>query len=459
VSLKTRLHDNAATTRNRNTIVVQCAMVRAVVVMLATLLLGMDMPWQSEAPGQWRHAVGDRAEGSQPAVKPMPLDAGTITLPHRVMQPNTPLWYWRSMALPAGSALLVDADDGAQVFVDGVRTEHYRQWFLVPESVAPIRQVAIRVMNNAMQGGLRAVRVVPAATVPHEPVAWPALPRGFAPVESRSFQSRMPAADQPCRFSAWADSQGGWPTFSRLVALMAARNPHFSVGVGDLVNDGSNPAAWRAFVSTIAPLAARVPVVPIAGNHDYDGFYNSLRPQHYLDLFRPGGTTWFAWSCGSARFVAIDPNAEFPIGVSATSAQHAWLMNEIRSPAWTGAAWRILLVHQPPWSRSWAGYVGDEAVRAIVEPLVAAHRLDFVIAGHSHAYERLARSVAGREVHVLITGGAGGGLEAPLGAEAPGTGTIVLRHHFVELTATRQALMANAIDADGQSFDRWRIKR
>lgn len=435
-------------------------MVRALVVVLATWLLGLGVPWQ--APGEpeaWRHAVGDPAEGSQPAAKPMPAGAVAITLPHRVMAPNTPLWYWRVMSIPAGSALLVSADDGAQVFIDGVRAEHHRQWFLVPESAAPTRQVAVRVMNNAMQGGLRAVAVVAAAAVPRDRVQWPTLPGGFAPVESPSFQSRMPAPGQSCRFSAWADSQGGWPTFSRLVALMEAHSPHFSVGVGDLVNDGSDPAAWQSFLGAVAPLAARVPVVPIAGNHDYDGFYNTLRPQHYLDLFRPSGTSWFAWSCGSARFVAIDLNAEFPLGVSAASSQLAWLMNEVRSPEWTAAAWRILLVHQPPWSRSWAGYDGDEAARAIVEPLVAARGLDLVIAGHSHAYERLTRSVAGREVQVLITGGAGGGLEAPLVAAPPGTGTIALRHHFVELTATRQALTANAIDADGRSFDRWRINR
>lgn len=435
-------------------------MVRAALVVLASLLIGAGAPPQSpEEPAVWRHAAGDRFEGVQPGAKTMPPGAVTVTLPHRVMAPNTPLWYWRAMSIPAGSALLVDADDGAQVFIDGVRADHHRRWFFVPEATMPTRQVAIRVMNNAMQGGLRSVRVMPAAEVRRESVAWPAVPAGFVPVESRAFQSRMPAAEQPCRFSAWADSQGGWPTFNRIAALMAARAPHFSVGVGDLVNDGSDPAAWRSFLAATTSLAARVPVVPVVGNHDYDGFYNTLRPRHYLDLFRPSGTTWFAWSCGSARFAAIDLNAEFPLGVSVASPQHAWLMNEVRSPAWTGAAWRILLVHQPPWSRSWAGYGGDEAVRAIVEPLVGTHRLDLVIAGHSHAYERFTRTVSGREVQVVITGGAGGGLEAPLVVEPPGTGAIVLRHHFVELTATRAALMANAVDADGRSFDRWRINR
>jgi 3',5'-cyclic AMP phosphodiesterase CpdA len=435
-------------------------MFRTVAAIVASLLVLASASRQApEESREWRHAAGESTEGVQPPVKLMPATAVAVTLPHRVMAPNTSLWYWRPMTIPAGSALLVEADDGAQVFIDGVRADHYRRWFVVPEAAALTRQVAVRVMNNAMQGGLRAVRVVPAADVPRDRLNAGTLPAGFAPVETQSFLSRMPAAGQPCRFTAWADSQGGWPTFSRLVALMAARPSHFSVGVGDLVNDGSDPAAWRAFLAATAPLAAQVPVIPVAGNHDYDGFYNTLRPQHYLDLFRPSGTTWFAWSCGSARLVALDLNAEFPVGVPAASRQHEWLMNEVRSPAWRSAAWRILLVHQPPWSRSWAGYDGDEAVRALVEPLAATHGLDLVIAGHSHAYERLTRVIQGRELHVLITGGAGGGLETPLGSEPPGTGTLALRHHFSALAATRDRLSVEAVDAGGRTFDRWRIDR
>ena len=275
------------------------------------------------------------------------------------------------------------------------------------------RRVIVRVLNNAMQGGLRGVALVDARLArrpSHPPVS---TPGGFEPVESRRFRGRMPGARQPCAFTVWADSQSGWPTFERIVGLIAKRAGAFSAGVGDLVSDGSNPDEWPRFVETLAPLAERTAIVPIPGNHDYDGSYNELRAAAYEEWFSRKTSTWFAWSCGPVRLVALDLNREFPIGISEESRQWAWLQAEVRSVAWKSAGWRIVLVHQPPWSRSWAGYAGDEAVRRIVEPLVRDNELNVVLSGHSHAYEYLHRSVDARVVHVLVTGGAGGSLEAP----------------------------------------------
>lgn len=69
------------------------------------------------------------------------------------------------------------------------------------------------------------------------------------------------------------------------------------------------------------------------------------------------------------------------------SAQGRWIVRELAALVWRDAAWWVLVVHQPPWSRSWAGYDGDERVRRWVR-FLAGRGLDLVIAGHSHAYER-----------------------------------------------------------------------
>lgn len=329
--------------------------------------------------------------------------------------------------------------------------------------VAPVpvtkgeHRVVIRVLNNAMQGGLRSVtittgRSVAPTTTPLEPM------RGLAPVpESIAFTKRMPPPERPCRFTAWADSQAGWTTFEPLVRRMAASPHHVSIGVGDLVADGADRRQWARLAAALAPLSSVAAVVPIVGNHDYDGFYDDLRPRHYLELFERS-TTWSAWSCGAARFVVVDLNAEFPIGVSAGTEQRRWLRAQVRSSAWREAAWRVLLVHQPPFSTSWPGYAGDAATRRIVSELLAAG-LDLVISGHSHAYEHLVRSIDGKPFHVLITGGGGGGLEPPLAAAPAGSDRVFVQHHFVRGTITATAFGVEAVGVDGAAFDRWSLAR
>jgi hypothetical protein len=414
----------------------------------------------TDVAGPWEFAIGAKTERLLSTADRLPLARQTVPLPHRVAEPNTALWYTRELQLPLDSALEVDADDGAQVFVGGRRLENYRHWFRVPNDLTGPQRIVIRVLNNAMQGGLRRVALLRARDIPARPEDRITIPPGFDPVESQAFRSRMPAAADPCSFTVWGDSQGGWTTLGKLASLMAARKPSFSAGVGDLVSDGSDPLAWPQFVQALGPLAAISPIVPIAGNHDYDGHYNTLRAELYERWFGRETSTWFAWSCGPVRFAAIDVNREFPIGITESSTQWNWLQAETQSGRWKSAAWRVLLVHQPPWSRSWAGYDGDAAVRRIVEPLVRDRGLDVVIAAHSHAYEHLVRSIGPRTLHVLITGGAGGRLEDAQ-AEKLDTAAerVVVRHHFVHGAATATALTFDVVDLEGAAFDRVALSR
>ena len=122
----------------------------------------------------------------------IPMVRQPVTLPHRVPRPNTALWYARDLSMPPHIAIEIDADDGAQVFVDGRRLENYRHWFEVPEGPSTARRVIVRVLNNAMQGGLRRVAFVDARTRAAASRPDLSTPRGFEPVESRGFRERMP---------------------------------------------------------------------------------------------------------------------------------------------------------------------------------------------------------------------------------------------------------------------------
>lgn len=417
-------------------------------------------PGVFESQATWSFAPGAADERLRVTADHLPARRAPVQVPHRLHAPDTPLWYSRTLDLPADGWLEVEADDGAQVFVGRRQLDQQRRWFKVPADAGGRQPVIVRVLNNAMRGGLTGVRIHPPGTTPPSLEGTPRLSGALLHPESDAFRRRMPPRSSPCRFSAWADSQGGWSTFERLVTMMAGWPSDVSVGVGDLVDDGSNPAAGRGFARPLRRLALHAPVVPVPGNHDYDGFANDLRPRLYLELVAPpGGRTYTAWTCGPVRFVAIDINGSFPVGVPEGSNQARWLAAQVRSPEWVRARWRVLAVHQPPVSRSWAGYHGDPVVRSLVSRLTVEHGLDVVVAGHSHAYERLAQQHGGRTLTVFITGGAGGALENAT-AEAPtGGDTIALRHHVLRAVATADAMSVEAVDIEGRVFDRTVIER
>ena len=412
--------------------------------------------------GPWAFATGRRSERLHASVDQMPDASESVTLPHRVPAPNTALWYAADIQLPRYSALEVDADDGAQVFVGGRLLQRHRSRFFVPPEMAGRRRVVVRVLNNAVQGGLRRVALVDARQVAVATAEPRPSSTAVARVESDAFRRRMPQPEQPCAFTAWADSHSsaGLVTFRRLVERMSRRSDSFTVGVGNLVSDGSDPAPWPALLEALMSLNRRMPIVAIAGNHDYDGYYNDLRARQYERWFNRADRTWFAWSCGPARLVAINLNREFPIGIrfgpptSAAGsglrrAQRPWGKSSLAHPPSPPAAVVTLV----------AGLRGRRGDPHDCRASGARPRAERVISGHSHAYEHLVRQSGSRQLHILITGGAGGTLEDQA-AESSSTSAerIAVRHHFLAVNATQETLAVEAVDLDGAVFDRVQLK-
>src|SRR5262249_45885730 len=116
-------------------------------------------------------------------------------------------------------------------------------------------------------------------------------------------------------FTVWADSQvsdrpgGNNAVFRQNVNAMRRLPGAFTVGIGDLVEQGHHQEPWRRFFEILTPLASEVPVMLTGGNHDYDGCFEDLRSvcfaRYACSQSRP---PYFAWTAGNARFVALDPN-------------------------------------------------------------------------------------------------------------------------------------------------------
>lgn len=455
-----------------------------------------------EVAGPWRFGLGDPANGLRVNYDRKPALDTLVGLPHRIDRPDWPFWYERTIFVGADSYLLANGDDGVQCFADGrLLTPELGIFFHLPAGPDSVR-LTLRVLNNALQGGLRRVSLIPAAAFEQYRTArrldllsrqllflaqrdaasirtprWEVLAGALRSADPDSLEAllatfsaprppRVPdlplepaAADTSFSFTAWGDSQGGWATFVELVRGMAAGDDAFSIGLGDLVAEGCDARQWEAFAQCLQPLLADRPVFPVVGNHDYDGYYNDLNPRLYREVVLGDTTrpTYFAWSYGGAYFLALDPNASFPLGIE--GAQRTWLFDQLDAPAWRAASWRFILLHQPPYAQGWPDYHGDGFIRRLVDSLAEAKRIDFVLSGHAHDYERLTRRYGDQRTHFFVLGGAGGGLEPPESSAFPAMDTIVKEHHFARFQLSPDRVAVTVYGLDGRSIDHWAVEK
>jgi hypothetical protein len=254
----------------------------------------------------------------------------------------------------------------------------------------------------------------------------------------------------PFAFTVWSDSHiddasdGCNDVFRQNIHAMRRLPIAFSVGTGDLVVKGHHREPWLRFFETLMPLASVVPTMLLGGNHDYDGCFEDLRSV-YFDRYVLNGRRahYFAWTVSNARFVALEPNLYFPTGIPADSEQYRWFRHELESPEWKRATWRFVFLHQPPYSQGWAEY----------------HGIDFIVAGHTHNYERLIKTYGSQTVHLLVLGGAGGGMEDAPMSEEPVMDRVIRRHHFGYVQIDGRKVTFEAVATDTRLLDRFEVTK
>lgn len=79
-----------------------------------------------------------------------------INLPDRRLEPNSAIWYAKTADLEKG-VLYIDSDDGAQLWVNDQRIQAIDDGTIFPVDEAKDAELMVRVLNNAMHGGLEEV--------------------------------------------------------------------------------------------------------------------------------------------------------------------------------------------------------------------------------------------------------------------------------------------------------------
>lgn len=355
---------------------------------------------RDDALGPVRETCGEPAEASaslrrRPYVQSLGSDRATLV--------------WTSTA-DAPQALAIWTSDGAT-----------RE---VPSTIESTRYLRDARQHVAAVGALEpattycyAVRDASGATV-------------FGPSGFRT--APLPDAGERIEIAVLGDSGGGSPDQLAVAAQMRSVPLDFVLHVGDVTYpNGTLDELEAKYFGVYADLLSTVPLFPAIGDHD-DATDAAGPLREVFDR----AERFYSFDYGQVHVVVLD-------AFGSTSEQGAFLERDL---AQTDAAFRIAVVHEPPYSSGWHG--SNEGLRSFYGPIFERHGVQLVLSGDDHHYER---STPQDGVTYVVTGGGGYSVRPVSGG--PWTAFAEQVFHFVHVVVEGDEMRLHAIDATGREFD------
>ena len=258
-----------------------------------------------------------------------------------------------------------------------------------------------------------------------------------------------PERGAPFTFAAVGDTGDGSREAAALARRIVAGRPAFLIHLGDMAYPSSKPATLDArFFRPYRNLLAHVPLFPTPGNHDLG------RSSAYTEVFAPiaqdtaRGGPHYAFDWGDAHFASL-ASPEFSDGVR--GADPGWLADDLARAA--ARRWRIVFLHEFLFSAGAKSTV--PGLRAHLEPVLEAGRVQLLLTGHSHLYEHplpACLSVPAAGVQEVVSGGGGANVD-PQPAPHANFARVLSVTHYLRVHVTGDALDVHAIDVAGHVLD------
>lgn len=248
------------------------------------------------------------------------------------------------------------------------------------------------------------------------------------------------------RFIAYGDSRSNPQVHYALARQFLEEVPEFILHTGDLVLAGKDYGQWsKQFFEPVAEVADRVPIFSVPGNHEEDlKNYRAYFPMRTTNI-------WYSFDAGPVHVLALDFYSQRETDQQSKFARQDLLDSK--------APWKVVMVHNPVFNfgHHHSGW-GHQAYL----PLFHEAKVDLVLSGHSHMYERF-RPVAptnppGAWAITCVTT-AGGGAELHVPYRHPAHAVAISTNHFTVIEATPEELRLRAIRADGVIIDAFTIRK
>jgi hypothetical protein len=263
----------------------------------------------------------------------------------------------------------------------------------------------------------------------------------------------LPGKGEVVRIGVYGDVRGGHATHRKIVGQMMKEGLDAVAVTGDMVLRGADGADWQRFFAVTRELLASLPYYPAIGNHDL-GWRGTARPD---DIFavpqgpndRPDGAFWYSRNVGDVHLVFLDSNAY------ERADQETWLEADLAAARAAKARAIIAFTHDGPYAR---GYHGGSAIaRDRYVPILLKYKVDLVLSGHDHIYQR----GDAKGLRYVVSGGGGASLYGircgvsgrPKCAVEDGMQAVMKEHHYLVLTIGRDLEMC-ARKPDGSLLER-----
>jgi len=239
-------------------------------------------------------------------------------------------------------------------------------------------------------------------------------------------------------FAAFGDSGAGTGDQMAIRDQLETVPFQLMIHTGDIAYESGTMSQFEDnYFSVYASLIKSFAMFPAIGNHDESNIYEQV-----FDLpWAERGHNWYSFDHGDVHFVALDTN-------EMTAEQARWLESDLAANT---LPWKVVYGHHPPYSSGEHG--SSMEFRNTFGPILEKYKVDLVLSGHDHDYERIAPQ---NGVNYVVTGGGGRGTRAVGSSSFTDFSEAVLNFVYVEVEGNQ--LLLHAIDGEGTEFDQLLIQ-
>lgn len=232
--------------------------------------------------------------------------------------------------------------------------------------------------------------------------------------------------------------------------LVEGMNPAAVITMGDNQYDDAHLSDFKSYYDTTWG-KFKSKTHPIPGNHET---YDDTPFKGYEDYFgaiaKPQGKRYYSWEMGNWHFIALDSN-DFATHEFGPDEQLSWLKQDLANNTKGCVA---AYYHHPRWS---SGDHGDNPDSTDLWNTLVAGKVDLVLNGHDHNYERFVPQNADGNADpngpVEIVGGTGGANLYDLSPAHDTTAKLLKTFGVLKLSMTDTSFQTQLFGVDGKVLD------